>query len=104
MNRSSVPERAPMPDARVFLISYDIASPKRWRKIVRIIEKLGARQQYSVFTATLTPRRAARLEKQIRRHMDETADRLMIVDLGTHGEAAKRATGVALEIVRPLIV
>lgn len=39
---------------RRFLIGYDIADPKRLRRVIKIMEAYGTRLQYSVFICDLT--------------------------------------------------
>lgn len=71
-----------MTEARLYLIAYDVASPKRWRRVVKAVKKLGRRAQLSVFVCRATPRRIRRLEEQLRRILNASEDRLMIIDLG----------------------
>jgi CRISPR-associated protein Cas2 len=67
---------------RWYIVTYDIAEPKRGRRIFRILKGHGRWLQLSVFQCRLTPRRrtemAARLERWIKR--DE--DHVLIIDLG----------------------
>jgi CRISPR-associated protein Cas2 len=69
-------------EARLYLVAYDVSSPKRWRRVVKQVKKLGRRVQYSVFLCRATPRRIRRLEEQLRAIMNPSEDRLMIVDFG----------------------
>jgi CRISPR-associated protein Cas2 len=69
-------------EARLYLVAYDIASPKRWRGVVKRVKKLGHRVQLSVFLCRATPRRIHRLEEELRRILNPTEDRLLIADLG----------------------
>lgn len=41
-----------------FLVSYDIADPKRLRQVCRILEGVGVREQYSVFLCNMGSMRA----------------------------------------------
>jgi CRISPR-associated protein Cas2 len=43
-----------MSRARLWLVAYDIAEPRRLGKVARDLEKLGARQQKSVFECGLS--------------------------------------------------
>lgn len=69
-------------DARLYIVAYDIASPKRWRRVQKAIRRLCQRQQLSVFVCRGSVSRIARLEKTLRRILHPTEDRLMIMDLG----------------------
>jgi CRISPR-associated protein Cas2 len=70
-----------MKEARFYLVAYDIASPKRWRHVVKLVRRVGERRQLSVFICRMTPRRRKLLEKQIRCILSADEDRLMIADL-----------------------
>jgi CRISPR-associated protein Cas2 len=82
-------------DPRLYLVSYDVTSPKRWRKIHRTLRRRGAWQQLSAFVCRLPPSAFARLERDLIRLIDPKSDRLMIVDLGAgaEGEARLRRHG-----------
>jgi CRISPR-associated protein Cas2 len=43
-----------MSNARLWLVAYDIADPKRLYRVAKSLEPLGARQQKSVFECGLT--------------------------------------------------
>jgi CRISPR-associated protein Cas2 len=71
-----------MTEARLYVVAYDVASPRRWRRVVKAVKRLGRRAQLSVFICRATPQRIARLDAQLRRILDPATDRLVIVDLG----------------------
>jgi CRISPR-associated protein Cas2 len=57
-----------MADRRqLHLVSYDIRSPRRWRRVYRIIRGYGDRVQYSVFRVRATPVQMARLRWELSR-------------------------------------
>ncbi|MGE0705879.1 MAG: CRISPR-associated endonuclease Cas2 [Vicinamibacterales bacterium] len=68
--------------AHLFLIAYDVASPKRWRRVQPIIKGLCRRSQLSVFLCRATKPRVERLERELRLVLHAHEDRLMILDLG----------------------
>lgn len=82
--------------ARMYLIAYDIACPRRWRRIQKAVRRLCRRQQLSVFACRGTPARIARLEDELRRLMDADEDRLMVLDLGPADTAAARLKSMNL--------
>lgn len=49
-----------------FVISYDIADPKRLRKVAKTMEDFGARVQYSVFECHIDPADVDRLTRRLR--------------------------------------
>jgi CRISPR-associated protein Cas2 len=79
-----------MSDARLYLVAYDVACPKRWRRVVKLVKSICQRGQLSVFLCRATPPRIARLEADLRRVLHHRDDRLMILDLGpAHSSAAQ---------------
>ena len=79
---------------RLYLISYDISSPKRWRRIQKAVRPLCRRTQLSVFVCRGTPARLARLEATLKREMHTTEDRLMVLDLGPAEAAATKLKSI----------
>lgn len=77
-------------ETRLYIITYDVTSPKRWRRIHRTLRRRGAWQQLSAFVCRLTPQAFAGLESDLLRFVDSKTDRLMIVDLGPGAEAEAR--------------
>lgn len=88
-----------MPAERLYVVAYDIAHQKRWRRVFRLMNGYGRWLQLSVFQCRLSARRraqmAARLEAIIRR--DE--DHVLIIDLGPidHVELRIESLGKAYE-------
>ena len=79
---------------RLYLVSYDISSPKRWRRVQKAVRRLCSRSQLSVFVCRGTHARLARLESTLRREMDLTQDRLMVIDLGPADVAAEKLKSI----------
>lgn len=52
------------------LVSYDISSDKRRRKVVKIMEGSGYRVQYSVFECQLNSRQLVQLQQRLRPLVD----------------------------------
>jgi CRISPR-associated protein Cas2 len=80
--------------ARLYVVAYDVASPKRWRRVQKAIRRLCRRSQLSVFVCRGTPARLARLEGTLRRELDLAEDRLMILDLGPVDSAAEKLKSI----------
>ncbi len=75
---------------RLYLIAYDISSPKRWRHVQKAVRRLCRRGQLSVFVCRGTASRIERLERELKRVMHPVEDRLMVVDLGPAETAAAK--------------
>ena len=86
----------------VYLICYDISSPKRWRKIHKTMKGHGTALQYSVFRAELTRMELHMLKEALWPLMNENEDRVMIVNLGPiegRGDECVEFWGNPLQIV-----
>lgn len=80
-------------------MAYDIAEPKRLRRICTLMEDHGERLQYSVFLCDLTTAERAELEIAVTEMMDLAADSVVQIDLGpTSAPSAVRAIGRRREL------
>jgi len=59
---------------RTWIIGYDIASPRRLRRVARVLEKHAVRLQYSLFVATLTEPAFDRLWRTLAELINPRAD------------------------------
>lgn len=77
-------------EPHLWVVTYDVSSPKRWRRVYKTLRRRGAWQQLSAFVCRLTPARASALERELLSHIDPVTDRLMMVDLGSGRDAENR--------------
>jgi len=77
---------------RRYLIAYDIADPKRLRRVCVLMEDHGYRLQYSVFVCDLSKAELAELESAVGSVMDLMLDSVIRIDLGATGSAARVVT------------
>jgi len=82
---------------RVYLVSYDISSPRRWRRVFKLLKRVGEHLQLSVFLCRLQPARMARLQARLAGLIDPAEDRLLVVELGAPAAAAARIRGTGTE-------
>lgn len=66
----------------LYVISYDIADPKRWRRIFRLMNGYGEWLQLSVFQCRLSVRRHAELMALLDGIILERHDHVVMLDLG----------------------
>ena len=64
-----------------FIVSYDIADPKRLRKVATCCEDYGVRKQYSVFLCRLTATDYVRLRSRLYDLLDLDADQILFIPL-----------------------
>lgn len=70
-----------MTERSFFLLTYDIADPKRLAKVAKAMEAVGERVQDSVFEAYLNEAELEKLLKKIKKTINETEDSLRIYSL-----------------------
>jgi len=93
-----------MSETRLYLVAYDISSPKRWRRVFKALKRIGNRQQLSVFTIMASAARAKRLKTHLEDLIDPDTDYIMIVDLGPSETAHQRIDGSDSTRISALIV
>ena len=71
-----------MADERLYIVTYDISEPKRWRRVFRIMKGYGRWLQLSVFQCRLTARRRADMSARLEKEIHHKEDHVLIVDVG----------------------
>nr|WP_294555188.1 CRISPR-associated endonuclease Cas2 [uncultured Rhodopila sp.] len=75
---------------RLYLALYDVAEPRRWRKVHAALKAAGAWAQLSAFFCRMTPPERDRLVRKLISLLDPAKDRLLVIDLGPADSAAAR--------------
>ncbi len=76
---------------RRYVVSYDIADPKRLRGVARIAEGYGYRLQFSVFECLLDPLRLAEFKAELDGVVHHTEDQVLFISLGTKNATSQLA-------------
>jgi CRISPR-associated protein Cas2 len=71
-----------MTDERLFIVAYDIADQRRWRRVFRAMHGYGEWLQLSVFQCRLSRRRRAELETRLRALIKHGDDHVLLIDVG----------------------
>ena len=71
-----------MVDERLFIVTYDIADQKRWRRVFKAMQGYGDWIQLSVFQCRLSARRRAELGSRMRELIKSGEDHVILVDVG----------------------
>ncbi|MFD2183509.1 CRISPR-associated endonuclease Cas2 [Rhodoplanes azumiensis] len=71
-----------MIDERLYVVTYDIADEKRWRRVFKLMNGYGRWLQLSVFQCRLTARRRAELARRLEEVIRADHDHVLILDLG----------------------
>lgn len=65
-----------------YVVAYDIADPKRWRRVFKIMHGYGRWLQLSVFHCRLDGGRRIEMAAALETAIDRAADHIIILDLG----------------------
>jgi CRISPR-associated protein Cas2 len=71
-----------MSERRFFIISYDVADPRRLRHVAKIMEGYGHRIQYSVFESHLNDLCLEQLKSILKEELNQDADQVLFLCLG----------------------
>ena len=66
----------------LYIVSYDISDPKRWRRIFKLMKGYGEWLQLSVFQCRLTRARLVELEANLSETINHAEDHVLLVDIG----------------------
>jgi len=69
-------------DEHLYLVTYDISDPKRWRRIFKLMKGYGEWIQLSVFQCRLTRRHHAELISLLDNIIHHQNDHVVIMDIG----------------------
>jgi CRISPR-associated protein Cas2 len=65
-----------------YLVTYDVADPKRLRQVFKVMKGFGTWLQLSVFSCDLTEMTLVTMKAELTRVMHHTEDAVLIVDVG----------------------
>jgi CRISPR-associated protein Cas2 len=96
-------------DQRLYIVAYDIADPKRWRRIFKVMKGYGEWVQLSVFQCRLTAKQQAELIALLDGIIHHTEDHVILLDLGLAANVVPRVTSLGkaeFEVIehKPVIV
>jgi len=77
-------------DERLYIVTYDIASQRRWRKVFRTMEGYGEWLQLSVFQCRLSARQRVEMISALDSAIHHGDDHVLIVDLGPADKVSPR--------------
>lgn len=81
-------------DEHLYLVTYDIRDPKRWRRAFRLMKGFGEWLQLSVFQCRLSRRRHAELVQLLDGILNRRADALLVIDLGPADKVKPRVVSL----------
>ena len=75
-----------MQPERLYIVTYDIADRKRWRRVFALMEGYGRWLQLSVFQCRLSARRRGELSARLADLIRKDEDHVLILDIGPASE------------------
>ncbi len=87
---------------RLYIVAYDVASPKRWRRVFKTMKGYGRWLQLSVFQCRLSARRRADMAAKLEALIHAREDHVVILDLGPADQVDPRVEsfGKSFEPIR----
>ena len=89
-------DKPPGADIMLRLIAYDIAEPKRWRRICEACEDYGVRIQLSLFECWLEEEAFLDLWQKLQELLDPDEDRLVAYTLDAAAARKRRTAGYSM--------
>jgi CRISPR-associated protein Cas2 len=91
-----------MVEERLYIVTYDIADERRWRRVFRLMHGYGRWLQLSVFQCRLSGRRRAEMARRLEEAIHHHEDHVLILDLGLADKVDPRveSLGKAFEAVK----
>jgi CRISPR-associated protein Cas2 len=86
---------------RLYVVVYDISSPKRWRRVFRLMEGFGEWLQLSVFQCRLSTRRHAELIALLDGIIHHDDDHVILMDLGPADQVTPRVVSLGKNYTPP---
>lgn len=80
---------------QTWLIAYDIADPKRLRRVERAIAAVGQRVHYSLFFCQLTPPELVQLQRRLARLINTAMDSVQYVPWCERDRVAAKHLGTS---------
>jgi len=79
-----------MTDEHLYIVAYDIADQKRWRRVFRTMKGYGEWLQLSVFQCRMNRRRQAELVAAIDEVINHRDDHVVMLDFGPADQVTPR--------------
>lgn len=87
---------------RLYIVTYDITDPRRWRKVFTLMNGYGEWIQLSVFQCRLSLAQQAELVSTLHRLVNQREDHVLIVDLGPADQVRPRVISIGKSPFKPL--
>lgn len=78
----------------LWIVTYDVADPKRWRRVFRVMKGRGEWLQLSVFQCRLSRRGMVELRAALAEIVNHNQDHVLFLDLGSADEVKPRVSSL----------
>jgi CRISPR-associated protein Cas2 len=82
------------PSDHLYIVSYDVRDPKRWRRLFKVMKGRGEWLQLSVFQCRLSRRGAAELTEAVSAVIKHEEDHVIVLDLGPADDVKPRVSSL----------
>lgn len=93
---------------RIYIVTYDISSQRRWRRIFRTMEGYGEWLQLSVFQCRLSAKQHMEMIAKLSELIHHDQDHVLILDIGPASSVSPRvkSLGKRFDVIEraPIIV
>lgn len=81
-------------DEHLYIVTYDISSPKRWRTVFKLMKGYGEWLQLSVFQCRMSRKRHAELLATLDEVIHHDDDHVLMLDLGSADTVVPRVVSL----------
>ena len=78
----------------LWIVTYDVGDPKRWRRVFRVMKGRGEWLQLSVFQCRLSRRGMVELRAALAEIVNSNQDHVLFLDLGPADEVKPRVSSL----------
>lgn len=89
-------------EEHLYIVTYDIADPKRWRAIYGLMNGYGEWVQLSVFQCRLSRRRHAEMLATLDEIINQKDDHVVIIDVGAAENVLLRVASLGKRTFEPV--
>lgn len=83
----------------LFIVSYDVTDPKRWRQVYRTMRGYGVWVQLSVFQCRMSKIRLLQMEAALGEIVNRQEDHVLMLDLGPADTVKPRVSSIGKPFV-----
>ena len=81
-------------EEHLYIVTYDISDPKRWRAVFKLMNGYGEWLQLSVFQCRLSRKHHAELVATLDEIIHHSEDHVLLMDLGVVGSVDPKVTSL----------